>query len=70
VEAVVTHDTQIYQDITDMDIAKSDVQNGGVMNVQQKVKPGSLDDIGANSQVTVWGDRQGDRYIAKVIVYR
>ncbi len=67
-EVVVTHDTKVYQDITDMN--PGNVENGGTMKVQQVVKPGSLDDLGQNSLVTVWGDKQGDRYIAKVLVFR
>lgn len=69
-EVVINHDTKVYQDITDMNPGNLESKDNGVMQVQQIVKPGSLDDIGSNSVITVWGDKQGDRYIAKVIVFR
>jgi hypothetical protein len=68
VEVVINHQTQIYQDITEM--MPPDSADGDEVKVQQKVKPGSLDDLGENSMVTVWGEKQGDRYIAKVIAFR
>ncbi len=68
VEVVVTHQTQIYHDTTEN--PEPDQAKNGVIVTQQTVKPGSLDDLGANSMVTVWGDKQGDRYIARVIVYK
>jgi hypothetical protein len=68
VEVVINHDTNIYQDVTEM--PEPDKAKDGVLDLQQVVKPGSLDDLGANGQVTVWGDKQGDRFIARVIVFR
>ena len=65
---VINHQTRIYQDITEM--PEPDKAENGVVNAQQVVKDGSLDDLGANSMVTVWGEKQGDRFIAKVIVFR
>ncbi len=68
VEVVVNHQTKVYQDITEM--PGPDQAKDGVVQTQQVIKPGSLDDLGSNSMVTVWGDKQGDRYIAKVVVFR
>ncbi len=68
VEVVVTHQTKIYQDITEM--MPPDATNGQTAEIQQVVKPGSLDDLGQNMMVSVWGEKQGDRYIAKVISFR
>jgi hypothetical protein len=34
----------------------------------QVVAPGSLDDLGANSIITAWGSRQGDRITADVLL--
>lgn len=68
VEVVINHATRIYQDTTDM--PEPDKAENGEIKVQQSVKDGSLDDLGTNSLVTVWGDKQGDRFIAKVIVFR
>jgi hypothetical protein len=66
IQVVITHDTKIYKDVTPMEIPKS----GGTVNVQQVVAPGSLDDIGKNVDVRVWGNRQGERVVADVLVYR
>jgi hypothetical protein len=68
VEVVVNHETKIYQDITEM--MPPDSTNSGEVTIQQVVKPGSLDDLGQNSIVSVWGEKRGDRYIAKVITFR
>ncbi len=57
IEIVRTHDTVIYRDVT---------STGGV----QTVEPGSLDEIGAQTVLTVWGQRRGDRVVAQVLVYR
>jgi len=64
-EAVSTHDTQIYRD----DTAK--LLNDGPPSgpVQQVLKPGSLDEIGQDDVVSAWGERRGDRLMARVIVY-
>jgi hypothetical protein len=59
-EVVVTNDTLLYKDVTEV------MANG---NIQQKVAPGSLDELGQNSFVTAWGERRGDRLIAKVLLY-
>jgi hypothetical protein len=65
-EIVVTHDTQVYQDMTEMSFDK--MPESG--KLQQVVKPGSLDDIGANSMVQAWGEKQGDRLVARVLAFR
>ncbi len=66
VQVVITHDTKIYKDVTPLDI-QTLAKKGS--NVQQVVAPGSLDDIGKNIDVQVWGSRQGDRLVADVLVY-
>ena len=65
VEVVSTHDTQFYRDVT-AGLLK-DVPASGL--VQQALKPGSLDEIGQNDVVSAWGERRGDRLMARVIVY-
>ncbi len=66
-EVVVTSGTTIYKDVTELGL------KGGAppsdSKVQQQVAPGSLDEIGSNSFVSAWGERRGDRVIAKVLVY-
>lgn len=66
VEVVVTSDTAIYKDVTEHDLGGAPPSDG---KVQQQVAPGSLDEIGSNSFVSAWGERRGDRVIAKVLFY-
>jgi len=65
VEVVVTGDTVVYKDVTQSQFDGPPA--GG--KVQQKVEPGSADEIGENSFVGAWGERRGDRLIASVVVY-
>jgi hypothetical protein len=66
VEVVVNQDTEVFRDTTEM---PGIGQSGGVQEVQQTVEPGSIDDIGENSIVQVWGRKTGDRIVAEVLVY-
>jgi hypothetical protein len=64
VEVVGTHDTQVYLDETLR-------QLGGLPPagpVRQVLRPGSLDELEPNCTVSAWGDRRGDRVVARVIV--
>jgi hypothetical protein len=62
-EAVVTHDTQIFCDQTG--IAAPDLQAD---KIQQVVKPCSLDDVTPNTAIEVWGEKTGDRTVARILV--
>jgi hypothetical protein len=64
VEVVVTKDTAIYRDATEINPAQ---QTSG--KVQQRVESGSIDEIGDNSMVQAWGERRGDRLIATTVMY-
>jgi len=66
VEVVVTSDTKIYRDATDMPANPS---SGANMVLQQKVETGSLDDLKSQTMVTVWGRKSGDRIIADILFY-
>lgn len=68
IEVVINHQTKVYHDVTEM--PEPDKAKDGVVTAQQVVEPGSLDDIGSNGQVTVWGEKQGDRIVADVLLYR
>jgi hypothetical protein len=67
VEIVVTNATKVYQDVTMSSSSPEELPSGG--SVQQKVAPGSVEEIGQNSHVTAWGKKVGDRIIADVLVY-
>lgn len=70
VEVLVTRDTQVYEDVTDLDAVLSEA-SGGDKTVQQVVRPvESAEGIGKNTEVQVWGQQRGDRIVADVIVFR
>jgi hypothetical protein len=66
VEVVITNETIIYRDATDIP-----EPSGGneTRTVQQVVEEGTLDDLTSDSMVMVWGRKNGDRIIADVMVY-
>lgn len=66
VEVVTTNNTQVYKDDTFQDL--QDLPASGT-KVQQKVVPGSLDEVGQSSAVSAWGKKVGDRLVADVILY-
>jgi hypothetical protein len=66
VEVVVTTQTTVYHDTT-MEQFNGPPPSG--QKIQQIVEPGSLEDIGQSSTITVWGKKTDDRYIADVLVY-
>jgi hypothetical protein len=65
VEVVVTGDTLVYKDVTEMDFNA----NAEATTIQQVVAIGSLDELNTQTMVQVWGRRIGDRVIAEVIFY-
>jgi hypothetical protein len=66
VEVVTTHDTTIYRDVT---MKQFNGPPPAGQKMQQVLEPGSLEEIGENSMVQVWGDKRGDRIMAQVLVY-
>lgn len=72
VEVVVTGDTSIYRDVTDMGRALP--ASSGEKTVQRVVKPvDSLEELGESGQDTeirVWGRQRGDRVVAEVFVFQ
>ena len=65
VEVVVTGETLIYKDVTQL---PSPV-NGEIHNVQQAAEEGTLDNLNSQTFITVWGRRSGDRLTADVLFY-
>jgi hypothetical protein len=65
VEIVITGDTVVYKDVTQSSGEAPSAD--GV--VQQQIAPGSADETGANSFVSAWGQRRGERIVADVLVY-
>ena len=65
VEIVVTSQTEIYKDVTQIPAAV----NGEIHNLQQAADEGTLDDLHSQSFLSIWGRRNGDRLIAEVLFY-
>lgn len=68
VEVVVTNETTIYRETTDLG-GPPDMKSGETQTVQQTVEESTLDDLNSQSMVTVWGRKSGDRIIAEVLFY-
>ncbi len=63
VEVVISGETVVYKDTTQLD-----PENPGTQ-VQQTVELSSIDEITEQSSITVWGRKAGDRIIADTIVF-
>jgi hypothetical protein len=67
-EVVLTQDTQLYRDITDIQGQMPD--KSGEVTITQEVRPVTDSaQIEANMEVQIWGDRRGDRVVAEVVVF-
>jgi hypothetical protein len=70
VEVVVTGETIIYEDITEPPvIGPEDVEKGELVVRRQVRQVENLDGLSENMAVRVWGERTGDRFIARLLVY-
>lgn len=63
VEVVVSGETVVYKDTTELNPEDPGAE------VQQTVEISTLDEIGNQSSITVWGRKSGDRIIAEVVLY-
>jgi hypothetical protein len=65
VEIVITNETMIYRETTQVNKRPS----GENQTVQQTVEEASRDDLKTEDMVMVWGRKSGDRIIAEVLMY-
>jgi hypothetical protein len=70
-EIVISRETVLYRDSTwDAYISgeadKDDLRGN---QIQQEIVPGSAEELGPGSSVTVWGERNGDRVVAEFVLY-
>ena len=69
-EVVISHETEFHRDSTwDIYISGEADKNDLGNQIQQEIVPGSAEEIGPGSRVTVWGERNGDRVVAEFILY-
>jgi hypothetical protein len=71
VEVIITRDTQLFEDKTPITMKDMEEQR----EVQQVIAPvASLDDLVSklndSDSLMVWGQKSGDRFVAKTVVYR
>ena len=67
-EVLLTPDTIIYRDVTDLTLQPG--QESGEREVVQAVRQvDSPEAISGNLELEVWGERRGDRIVATVLVY-
>jgi hypothetical protein len=65
-EVVVTGETTVYKDVTQMPEPDALPSDG---KVQQIIALGSLDELNKSSIISAWGERRGDRVIATLLLY-
>ena len=71
IEVVVTHDTVLYREDTEMPSPKPGKDKSQEVTIMQEITPvESLEELGDNCEMQVWGRKQGDRIVAEVLVYR
>lgn len=63
VEVVISADTVIYRETTELD------PENPAAKVQQTVELSTIDEITEQSSITVWGRKAGDRIIADVVLF-
>lgn len=67
-EVVLTPDTIIYRDVTDLTLQPG--QESGERELVQAVRQvDSTEGITGNLELEIWGERRGDRIVATVLVY-
>jgi hypothetical protein len=67
-EVVLTRDTLLYRDVTD--VAGQLPDESGEVTITQEVLPAvNAGEIEAQMEVQVWGERRGDRIVADVLVF-
>ena len=71
IEVVVTHDTILYREETEFPSPKPGKDKSRDITIVQAIEPvDSLDEVGENTELQVWGTKRGDRIVAEVLVYR
>jgi hypothetical protein len=67
-EIVISPDTIIYKDVTDLSVDQP-TESGEREIVQAIRQVESADEIGENTEIEVWGEQRGDRIFADVLVF-
>jgi hypothetical protein len=65
VEILITANTTIYHDTTQVSLSAAD----GNAAIQQTVEESTLEELAPPTMITVWGRKSGDRIIATVLLF-
>ena len=69
IEILVSSDTAIYEDVTEIpEVTGEDLETGTKL-ITRKIQLGSLEEIGENMIIRVWGNKTKGSVIADVLVY-
>ncbi len=68
IEVVTGRGTIFYHDVTNQQYVSTPVPNQDLV-LQEKVEPGSAQDIAVNTTLMAWGTRSGNRLQANTVVY-
>jgi len=69
INVLVTPDTEIYKDVTEIpEITAEDLETGEKL-VMIEIQPGYLEDLEENMIIRVWGENSDGTVIANVLVY-
>ena len=67
-EVLLTRDTLLYRDVTD--IAGQMPDESGEVTIMQEIRPVTdSSQIQEQMEVEVWGERRGDRIVAEVVIF-
>lgn len=67
-EVVLTRDTRLYRDVTD--VAGQMPDESGEVTITQEIRPVSdSSELKEQMEAQVWGERRGDRIVAEVVVF-
>jgi hypothetical protein len=61
IEVIITSKTTIYRDLTQL--------NESSTHTQQLVEESTLDYLNPQAMISVWGNRSGDRIVARILLY-
>jgi hypothetical protein len=67
-EVILTRDTLLYRDVTD--IAGQMPDESGEVTIMQEIRPlADASELKETMEIQVWGERRGDRVVADVVVF-
>ena len=69
VQVAVDENTVYYKDVTERPEITQEIVEAGQLQLTRTLEPGSLDEIDENMMIRAWGEVEGGRLVADLIVY-